>query len=63
MADGAPSKGFFTKRMLFSLIGLTVASVALFTGKMADHVWVYSLAVVIAGHHAVDIVKAWKGGA
>jgi hypothetical protein len=24
-------------------------------------VWVYAMAVFIAGHHAADLIKAWKG--
>lgn len=53
---------WFTKRSVVTLVAVTVASVALFKGKMGDSVWVYAMAVFIAGHHAEDLIKAWKGG-
>jgi hypothetical protein len=53
-------KRFFTKRFLFSMLGLALASVLLATGKLSGENWVYALAVVIAGHHAEDIVKAYR---
>lgn len=39
---------------------MIAATVALFTGKMPADVWVYAVAVVIAGHNAQDIVKTWR---
>ena len=39
---------------------MIVSSVALFSGKMPPEVWVYSLAVILAGHNAEDIVKAFR---
>lgn len=62
MSDEAPNhKSWFTTRKILTAVGITIATVALFEGKMSDGVWVYSMAVFIAGHHAADLVKAWKG--
>lgn len=52
---------WFTSRKVFTLVGVAVASTALFKGKMSDSVWVYAMAVFLAGHHAIDIIKAWRG--
>lgn len=40
------------------MIGLTVATTALWHGKLDGENWVFALAVVLAGHNAEDIVKA-----
>lgn len=45
-----------------SAVGFATATVLLYTGKLTGECWVYALAVVIAGHHAEDIVKAMRGG-
>lgn len=37
-----------------------IASAALWNGKLDGENWVFALAVIIAGHHAEDIVKAWR---
>ena len=52
---------WLTKRSVITAVGVAIASVALFKGKMSDGAWVYAMAVFIAGHHAVDLIKAWKG--
>lgn len=39
---------------------MIVSSVALFTGKMPPDTWVFALAVIIAGHNAEEIVKAYR---
>lgn len=62
MDDQHPKKPFFSKRVLLSIAGLAISTGMVFAGKMTDSAWVFSLAVILAGHHASDIVKAWKGG-
>jgi hypothetical protein len=54
-------KRFFSKRVFLSLLGLGTATGLVIAGKIGGSEWVYALAVVIAGHHASDIVSAWKG--
>ena len=56
-------KRFTTKRFIFSMIGFITATALCWNGKMSGEVWVYSMAVVIAGHHMEDLIRAWKGGA
>lgn len=60
MADGE-KKPFFTKRVLLSLLVLALGTSGLYAGKLAGGDYVLLCAIVIAGHHAVDLVKAWKG--
>lgn len=50
-----------TTRKLFSLIAFTTASVALWNGKLGGAEWVYAVAVILAGHHAADLIKAYRG--
>ncbi len=52
---------WLTSRKVITAVGIAIASVALFRGKMGDSVWVYAMAVFIAGHHAADLIKAFKG--
>lgn len=52
---------FTTKKFFFSLLGLILATVLTYQGHMTGEVWVYALAVIIAGHHAEDLIKAWRG--
>jgi hypothetical protein len=55
-------KKFFTKRFLFSLLGLGLATWLQDSGHLGDGTaWVYALAIIIAGHHSVDIIRAWRG--
>ena len=54
-------KRWLTKRFVITSVATLIASVAMFKGKMTDSVWVYAMAVFIAGHHAEDLIKAWKG--
>jgi len=58
-----PHSRWTTKRVAFSVVGIVLATVLVYTGKMDGDAWVRALVVVIAGHHLEDIVKAWKGGA
>ncbi len=51
---------WLTSRKAITAIGVTIASAALFKGRMSDSVWVYAMAVFIAGHHAGDLIKAWR---
>lgn len=61
-ASGKKSRGaarrLFTKRFLFSVAGLSIATTALWTGKMDAVDWMISLAIVLAGHNTEDIVRA-----
>ena len=54
-------KRWWTKRFVITAAATAIASAALFKGKMSDSVWVYAMAVFIAGHHAADLIRAWKG--
>ena len=51
---------FLTKRFVLSTAGLAIASVALWQKHLVGEEWVYALAVVIAGHHAEDIIGKLK---
>ena len=51
---------WLTGRKVITVVGVAIASTALFRGKMSDSVWVYAMAVFIAGHHAADLIKAWR---
>lgn len=52
---------FTTKRFIFSAVVEGLATWMLYTGKLSGQEWVYASAIVIAGHHAEDIIKAWRG--
>ena len=52
---------WFTARKALTVVGITIATTALWKGKMSDAAWVYAMAVFIAGHHAADLIKAWRG--
>ena len=52
---------WFTTRKVLTYVGITIATTALWKGKLSDSAWVYAMAVFIAGHHAADLIKAWKG--
>jgi hypothetical protein len=52
---------WFTARKVLTAVGVAIATAALWKGKMTDGVWVYAMAVFIAGHHAADLIKAWRG--
>jgi hypothetical protein len=54
-------KGWFTTRKTLTYACIITATVMVYTGKMTDSVWVYAMAVFLAGHHAADIVKAFRG--
>ena len=56
-------KGWFTTRKVLTYTCIAVATTMVYTNKMSDGVWVYAMAVFIAGHHAADLIRAWKGGA
>jgi hypothetical protein len=63
--DEAPAlpkkKRLFTTRKVFSAIGFITATWLLWFGKIGGEEWVYTLVIVIAGHHAEDLIKAIKG--
>lgn len=61
MPDEQKRTRWITSRKVITAVGVIISTVALFTGKMSDTVWVYAQAVFIAGHHAADMIKAWKG--
>jgi len=63
MADDTKPKRFLTKRMVISAASFASCTAALWAGKMTDGVYVYAIAVILAGHHAADLIKAWRGGA
>jgi hypothetical protein len=42
------------------VIGLALATAALWTGKISGENWVYVLVIVISGHHAEDLIKAYR---
>lgn len=52
---------FTTKRFVFSAAGLALATWLCLQGKVSGQEWVYALLSIIAGHHAEDIVRAWRG--
>jgi hypothetical protein len=52
---------WLTTRKAVTAIGLTIATVMVYTGKMSAGEWVDALAVLLVGHHASDVVKAFKG--
>lgn len=51
---------FTTKRFFFSAVGLGLATWLCYGGKISGEQWVYALFGIIAGHHAEDIVRAWR---
>lgn len=53
---------WFTSRKVITAVGIALATVMVFKGKMSDTTWVYAMAVFIAGHHAQDLIRTWKGG-
>jgi hypothetical protein len=57
--DGKKTR-WFTSRKVITVVGFVTATVMVYTGKMTDSVWVYAMAVFIAGHHAADIVSAFR---
>jgi len=52
---------WFTGRKAITAAGFVAATAMVYSGKMSDQVWVYAMAVFIAGHKASDIIAAWKG--
>jgi hypothetical protein len=61
MSDPGEKKGWFTTRKVLTYTSIALATAMVYTGKMSDGVWVYAMAVFIAGHHAADLIKTWKG--
>ena len=61
MAEGDQTTRWLTKRSVITAVGFITATAMVYSGKMSDQVWVYAVAVFIAGHHAADIVKAFRG--
>ena len=54
-------KKWFTTRKVLTYVCIAIATTMVYSGKMSDGVWVYAMAVFIAGHHAADLIKAFKG--
>ncbi len=42
------------------MIGFATATTALWQGKLGGSDWVLAMAVVIAGHHMEDIIRAYR---
>jgi hypothetical protein len=61
MSDDNPKNKWTTKRVAFSAAGFITATVALWNSKLDGGNWVFALAVVIAGHHAEDLIRAYRG--
>ena len=52
---------WFTTRKVLTYVCIAIATTMVYTGKMSDSVWVYGMAVFLAGHHAADLLKSYKG--
>lgn len=52
---------FGTKKFIFSVAGLAIATWLEIHSKLDGPTWVYALAVIIAGHNAEDVIRAFKG--
>lgn len=52
---------FATKKFLFSASGLGLATLLTYQGHMNGETWVYALAVILAGHHLEDLIRAYRG--
>lgn len=61
MSAASGKTRWLTSRKVITAVGVATSTVALFTGKMSDQCWVFAQAVFIAGHHAEDLIKAFKG--
>lgn len=61
MAEGNRTTQWLTKRSVITAAGFITATAMVYSGKMSDQVWVYAVAVFVAGHHAAEIVKAFRG--
>jgi len=59
--DQPSKKPFFTKRFIFSLIVLINGTALVYFGKLGGEQFVYLCALVVAGHHAADLITAWRG--
>jgi hypothetical protein len=53
-------KGWFTTRKVLTYVSIVIATTMVYTSKMEASVWVYAMAVFIAGHHAADLINAWR---
>jgi hypothetical protein len=49
--------------MFFSVLGIGLGTVALFSGKLDSEHWVELVIFCMASHHAEDWIKAWRGNA
>lgn len=52
---------FWSKRMVLSLLGMGLMTALCYLGKVGGEQFIYGLAVILAGHHAADLIKAWRG--
>ena len=61
MPDLVKKTRWLTGRKMITVAGFTAATAMVYSGKMSDQCWVFAMAVFIAGHHAADLIAAWKG--
>jgi hypothetical protein len=54
------ARKLLTKRIILTLLGMALGTAALWGGKLDGGSYVYLVLGCIAGHHAEDIVKAWR---
>jgi hypothetical protein len=54
-------KSWFTTRKVLTYVCIILATVSLWGGKLTGETWVLAMAVFIAGHHAADLIQAWRG--
>lgn len=51
---------WLTTRKVLTALCITIATVMVYTGKMNAGEWVDGMAVFLIGHHASDVVKAFR---
>lgn len=61
MSGATGTTRWITGRKAITAAGFATATALVCFGKMSDQCWVFAMAVFIAGHHAEDLIKAWKG--
>jgi hypothetical protein len=53
----------FTKRMILSLLFTATTTGLCYMGKINGDAYGFTVLGILAGHHAADIVTAWRGNA
>lgn len=51
---------FITRRFVFAMICMAIATALLLMGKLSGENWCYALGIVTVGHHAEGCVAAAK---